>query len=220
MAHLHRVNWDTYDIRQCITLTLSEMIRNEPMLVLASYFLSDALNAFMFGHGPMTPTLLDVLMLTGLNIYASDRSQDFSSKGSCKLETRNIGAWKGYIDKYSRTGGADRREHVAFLNMWLEKYILCGKTVGPTSNHLKMAESLADGVLIPLGKDLLGSVYSLLHQVSVKLRADQLIGNLGGPWWFTQLWLNTYIHRTMGMNLREMSFPFEDPEEGANLQTR
>ena len=46
------------------------MIKNEPMLVSASYFWSDALNAFLFGHGPMTPTLLDILMLTGLNIYA------------------------------------------------------------------------------------------------------------------------------------------------------
>jgi len=90
------------------------------MLVLASYFWSDALNAFMFDHGPMTPTLLNVLMLTALNIHAPDQSWDFLDKGSCKLETRNIGGWKGYIDKYSKTGGADRREHVAFLNMWLE----------------------------------------------------------------------------------------------------
>ena len=181
MAHLHRIDWDTYDIGQCITLSLSEMARNEPMLVSASYFWSDALNTFLFGHGPMTPTLLDVLMLTGLNIHAPDRSYDFLSKASCKLETRNIGAWKGYIEKNSKTGGADLREHIAFLNMWLEKYIFCGKTVGPTSNHLKMAETLAEGNMIPLGKHLLGSVYHLLHQVSVRLRADQPISNLGGP---------------------------------------
>ena len=82
-----------------------------------------------------------------------------------------------------------------------EKYTFCGRTVGPTSNTLKMAETLADGNQILLGKHLLGSVYYLLHQVSVKLRDDQPIGNLGGPWWFIQLWLNMYMHRTMGMNL-------------------
>ena len=43
------------------------------MLISASYFWSDALNAFMFNHGPMMPTLMDVLMLTGLNIHAADR---------------------------------------------------------------------------------------------------------------------------------------------------
>ena len=49
------------------------MIWNEPMLISASYFWSDGLNAFMFNHGPMTPTLMDVVMLTGLNIHATDR---------------------------------------------------------------------------------------------------------------------------------------------------
>jgi len=49
------------------------MIRNEPMLISASYFWSDAVNAFMFNHGPMTPTLMDVMMLTVLNINAPDR---------------------------------------------------------------------------------------------------------------------------------------------------
>jgi len=59
-------------VRQCLDLSLSEMIRNEPMLISASYFWSDALNAFMFNHGPMTPTLMDVVMLTSLNIHAAD----------------------------------------------------------------------------------------------------------------------------------------------------
>ena len=160
------------------------MIKNEPMLVSASYFWSDALNAFLFGHGPMTPTLLDILMLTGLNISASDWSYGLLSRTDFKIDTRNIGGWKGYIEKYSKFEAADHREDAAFLNMWLEKYIIYGKTVGPTSNTLKMAETLASGTHIPLGKHLLGSVYHLLHQVSVQLRADQPIGNLGGPWWF------------------------------------
>ena len=168
-------------IGQCLNLSLSEMIRNEPMLISASFFWSDALNAFLFGHGPMTPTLLDVLMLTGLNISASDRSYDLLAKASSKFETRNIGGWKGYIAKNARTGPVVLREHLAFLNMRLEKFIFCGKIVGPTVNTLKMAEMLAEGNMIPLGKHLLGSVYHLLHHVLVKLRTDQPISNLGGP---------------------------------------
>ena len=73
IANSQRTNWEQYDISQCLNLSLSEMIRNEPMLISASYFWSDALNAFMFNHGPMTPTLLDVMMLTSLNVHASDR---------------------------------------------------------------------------------------------------------------------------------------------------
>ena len=184
IANVQKTNWEQYDIGQCLNLSLSEMIRNEPMLILASYFWSDALNAFLFSHGQMTPTLLDVLMLTSLNISAPDRSYDLLAKASSRFKTRNIEGWKGYIERYSKSGVVDHREHIAFLNMWPEKYIFCDKTVGPTSNTLKMAETLAEGNMIPLGKHLLGSMYYLLHQVSVKLRADQPIGNLGGPWWF------------------------------------
>ena len=82
-------------------------------------------------------------MLTGLNISAPNRSCDLLSKTDFKLGTRNIGGWKGYIERYSKSGAADLREHVAFLNMWLEKYIFCYRTVGTTSNTLKMAETLA-----------------------------------------------------------------------------
>ena len=72
-ANVQRTIWEQYDISQCLNLSLSEMIRNEPMLIAAYYFCSDAINAFMFNHGSMTPTLIDVVMLTGLNIHAPDR---------------------------------------------------------------------------------------------------------------------------------------------------
>ena len=94
IASSQRTNWEQYDISQCLNLSLSEMIRNEPMLISASYFWSDAINAFMFNHGPMTPTLMDVVMLTGLNIDASDRSFHLLEKASFKIETKIISGWK------------------------------------------------------------------------------------------------------------------------------
>jgi len=196
------------------------MVKNEPMLVLASFFWSDAINAFLFGHGPMTPTLLDVMMLIGLSIIAPDRSFDFLDKTSFKIETRTIGGWKEYITKNMRTGSVSLREHTAFLNMWLEKFIFCGKTADPTNNTLKMAETLAGGNLVPLGKHLLGSVYYLLHQVSAKLRDDQPISNLRGPWWFIQLWLNMYMRKGMVIKLSELSFPSEEYDEGEDSVAR
>jgi len=64
--------------------------------------------------------------------------------------------------------------------MWLEKFIFYGKTVGPTTSLQCIAGLLAAGNEVPLGQHLLGSVYFLLHQVSIKLSAGQPIGNLGG----------------------------------------
>ena len=118
----------------------------------------------MFGHGPMTPTLMDVMMFTGLNIHASDRPFQLLEKASFKIETKSIGGWKGYIGKNMKTGSVYVKEHTAFLNMWLEKFIFCGKAVGPTNNNIKLVETLANGNSVPLGKYLLGSVYHLLHQ--------------------------------------------------------
>lgn len=68
IAEPKRVSWDELKIGQCSNLSLSQMERNEPLVIAASYFWSDALNAFLFGHGPMTPTLADVVLLTGLDI--------------------------------------------------------------------------------------------------------------------------------------------------------
>lgn len=67
------------------------------MLSLAAYFWSNTLNAFLFGQGPMTPTLLDVKMFTDLDIASS--ANPFSLKIKCehKLSTKNVGGWSGYI---------------------------------------------------------------------------------------------------------------------------
>ena len=90
VARVYRASWEQYDIGQRLNLSLSEMVKNEPMLATASHFWSDAINTFLVGHGPMTPTLLDVIMLTGLNITAPDQSFDFLDKASFKIETRTI----------------------------------------------------------------------------------------------------------------------------------
>ena len=73
VAGSHRATWEQYDISQCLNLSLSEMVKNEAMHISASYYWSDAINAFLFGHGP----ILDVMMLTGLNITTPYRSFDF-----------------------------------------------------------------------------------------------------------------------------------------------
>jgi len=84
-------------------LSAADMERNESLLIAASYFWSDTLNAFVFGHGPASPTLADVLMLTGLEIATADDTHLFDSKPERKVETRNISGWSGYIKKYQKT---------------------------------------------------------------------------------------------------------------------
>uniref|UniRef100_J3MDN9 DUF4371 domain-containing protein n=1 Tax=Oryza brachyantha TaxID=4533 RepID=J3MDN9_ORYBR len=115
--------WEELDISHCIELSLSDMEKDETLLAAASYFWSDALNAFTFGHGILTPTLMDVLMLTGLNIMTPANPLILKTTFQHQLQTKGVGGWLGYISSHRKDSeSADHREHNAFLNLWLESH--------------------------------------------------------------------------------------------------
>jgi dethiobiotin synthetase len=74
-----------------------------------------------------------------------------------------------------RDGPLSEVEYRDFLNMWLCRFIFCGKANEPTLNHIAMTEDLATGHRIPLGKYLLGSVYHMLHQTTHLMSTSQKI---------------------------------------------
>jgi hypothetical protein len=127
------------------------MGKNENLLIASSHFWSDALNAFMFGNGLIAPTLLDVVMLTGLDISEDDRPFYHYHQTNSSASDQERGWWKGYIAEHARTGTIESKEHTSFLNMWLEKFIFYGSTCGPTTNMQAIAERLAIGNIVPLG---------------------------------------------------------------------
>jgi hypothetical protein len=67
VAKAYQPTWETIGIADALSLSLSPLKKNENLLKTIGYFWSDALNCFLFGHGPMTPTLMDVVMITGLD---------------------------------------------------------------------------------------------------------------------------------------------------------
>ena len=130
-------DWKFSDLNQYLTLSLSGIERNDSLLISAFYFWSNTLNAFVFCHGPITITLTDIYILTGLRITGSMQPYNFSSVGSKKLaKISDCTGWASYILNHIGDGSTvDDRERVAFLNMWLEKFIFCGASCGPTYNH-------------------------------------------------------------------------------------
>ena len=150
VSNSNEVQWGERKLDQCIRLSLADMERNESLLIAVSYFWSDTLNAFVFGYGPASPTLADVLMLTGLDISTADTTHLFDTKPSAKVETRAIGGWSGYIQKYRRAGLVNAKEQTTNLNKWLDKFVFCGRSTGPTSVYLSTAERLANGGRFPL----------------------------------------------------------------------
>jgi hypothetical protein len=71
MADAYQPLWESIGIADALSLSLSPLEKDENLLKTIGYFWSDALNCFLFGHGPMTPTLLDVMMITGLDISSA-----------------------------------------------------------------------------------------------------------------------------------------------------
>ena len=126
-------DWEIYDLNQCLTLSLSGMERNDSLLISTSYFWSNTLNASVFGHGPMTIILTNIYMLIDLRITGSMQPYDFLSVGSKKLaKILDCIGWASYNLNHIGDGSiVDEREHVTFLNMWLEKFIFCGSSYGP-----------------------------------------------------------------------------------------
>ena len=125
----------------------------------------------------MTTTLADVYMLTGLRITGSVQPYEYLSAGSKRLDKiANCTEWASYIlNHLEDESSVSEREYVAFLNMWLERFIFCGSSCGPTYNHKLMAEHLALGKDIPLGKYLLGAACYLMYQVAAQLLKNEPI---------------------------------------------
>jgi len=79
--------------------------------------------------------------------------------------------------------------------------------------YLSAAERLANSGRFPLGRYLLGAAYHLLHQVTRKLLLGESIGNLGGPWWFINMWLSLHMHKRLEFDLFAQRFPRDIAEE-------
>jgi hypothetical protein len=171
VANTYQPTWESTGIADALSLSLSPLEKNENLLKTIGYFWSDALNCFLFGHGPMTPTLLDMMMITDLDISSTCpsayRLSEVFFKLSSKAECTN---WGAYLNQHLKTKGpVTEKEHTAFLNIWLEHFLFCGPSLAPTKNYLPLAYELAKGHTVGLGKLFLGEIYRYLHLMSLSL---------------------------------------------------
>jgi hypothetical protein len=172
---VHQFTWETIGIADALSLSLSPLEKNENLLKTIGYFWSDALNCFLFGHSLMTPTLMDVVMITGLDIASSSpsayRLPEVPFRLSSKSECTN---WGAYLNQHVKTKGPmTEKEHTAFLNFWLEHFIFCGPSLAPTKNYLSLAYELAKGATVGLDKLYLREVYRYLHLTSLSLLSQK-----------------------------------------------
>jgi hypothetical protein len=106
VVRVHQSTWETIGIAIALSLSLSPLDKNENLLKTIDYFWSDALNCFLFGHSLMTPTLIDVVMITGLDIGSPSLSTyslpEVPFQLSSKSECTN---WGAYLNQHVKTKG-------------------------------------------------------------------------------------------------------------------
>nr|CAD39496.2 OSJNBa0039G19.1 [Oryza sativa Japonica Group]CAE02231.2 OSJNBb0015C06.9 [Oryza sativa Japonica Group] len=206
-----QVHRDELGISQALALTTANSAKDEPLMAAATYFWSNTINAFLFNQGPMTPTLLDITMITGLDVTSSANPMSLNTKNQFDFRTKSIGGWSGYVAAYMGKGSVTSREHVAFLLMWLEKFLFCGSSCGPTTNWQFLAEALETKRQFPLGKILLGYLYQMLNNASAKIAVGSIV-SAGRPWWLLQTWLNLVAMKAVNQPaVTEAEFPRLEP---------
>jgi hypothetical protein len=106
VAQVYQGAWEILGISTALSLSLSPLEKDENLLITIGYFSSDALNCFIFGHGPMTPTLMDVVMITGLDISSSSPSAFVLTEAPFKLSSKTeCTNWGSYMRQHAKTKG-------------------------------------------------------------------------------------------------------------------
>jgi hypothetical protein len=118
MTRVHQSTWETIRIADGLSLSLSPLDKNENLLKTIDYFWFDALNCFLFCHSPMTPTLIDVVMITGLDIATPSPSAYSLPEVPFRLSSNSeCTNWGVYLNQHVKTKGpVTEREHTSFLN--------------------------------------------------------------------------------------------------------
>nr|AAX96870.1 hypothetical protein LOC_Os11g15070 [Oryza sativa Japonica Group]ABA92510.1 hypothetical protein LOC_Os11g15070 [Oryza sativa Japonica Group] len=75
--------------KQALALTIANSAKDEPLMAAATYFWSNTINAFLFNQGPMTPTLLDITMITDLDVTSSANPMSLNTKNQFDFRTKS-----------------------------------------------------------------------------------------------------------------------------------
>lgn len=169
------------------------------MLLAAIYFWEGSTNTFQTRCGMITLTLLDVAMLTGLK--PNNRLGELSTADAISIEFK-VGesgkpTYNNFIDFHAKTiGPVSDEEHVAFLTLWLSRYVFCSRSMQVVKQFTPLATQMHRGVHVGLGLAILANLYEslsdLVNQIALFDPNNPKNKNVlaYGPLWLLQLWLN------------------------------
>ncbi|XP_050916401.1 uncharacterized protein LOC127131528 [Lathyrus oleraceus] len=190
------------------------------MLLATLQFLESSTNSFHTKCGMITPTLLDIASITGLKpigeVFDCEAvapiSLRFDVSDSCKPTYNN------FIDHHATSASpVIDEEHVAFLILWLSRFVFCSRSMQVAKHFALLATQLHQERDIALGQLILASLYESLAEVVFQIRLFDPENSrkknvlVHGPFWFLQLWLNaTFSKGIAPYEIRRVACPLEE----------
>ena len=89
-------------------------------------------------------------------------------------------------------------EHIAFLTLWLSRYVFCSRSLQVASSLIPLARDLHENRRVCLSELLLVDLYESLRSVVLSLKSHTSKNILlAGPFWLLQLWLNAMFEPSL-----------------------
>lgn len=160
--------WKDMGIYGLIMLSKVELDYSSPLLVSSLYLWDNTHYTFHLPCGMVTPTLFDIVVITGLKPIGNTYDPDVESDESTALSTSRD-AYSTHIAHYhdKDTDTVSNVKHIAFLALWLSHCVFCSKSLQVAKKHLTLANQLHSGHDVCLSEMIMVSLYE--HRVMVLL---------------------------------------------------
>ncbi|XP_006366056.1 uncharacterized protein [Solanum tuberosum] len=213
---LYQQTWKKAGIFEAITASTFKIhLHSDLILALGEKWCLQT-NTFILPWGESTVTLEDLLVLGGFSVLGHSVLKPVKTKECVEMEERLGEVFKvfgkskvnlyhhGWMEYFEGKGGNDHLEHVAFLTLWLSRFVLpknsfqnVDKGVIPIAFHLSQGIpiALAPAVLATVYRDLnllkqfiVSSSKHTEHSSNSRCIVDESELILRAPLQFVQLW--------------------------------
>lgn len=116
--------WKEMGIFDLIQLSRNDPLYFQNMLVASHYYWKSTTNTFQLPCRMLTPTIFDVAAITGLRPDGGNFDPNEQDKDNVEFDNARVGFTR-YIGDYhvTDTPEVSAKEHIAFLALWLSRYV-------------------------------------------------------------------------------------------------
>ncbi|CAI9099686.1 OLC1v1036545C1 [Oldenlandia corymbosa var. corymbosa] len=148
MEKQHAETWKKVRIYNLMKFCKMGLYDNKVLLGVTSRFWRGSSNTFCLPWGMITLMLLDVAVITGLPMIAEvTEDVDLEGRMAAAIGENQQRGHGGYIQDNCNKDPTDLVQHIRFLALWLNWYIICDVAGGITKCMEQIINTLLPGVL-------------------------------------------------------------------------